>query len=136
MARRHTIPCISFGNRDGKYHAHKTTIDGITFDSRHEAERYAELALLKKAGQISDLRMQVKFILIPTQREPDARGPRGGITKGKLLEKECAYYADFVYTDKYGRTIVEDAKSPATRTEAYKIKKKLMLQMGYQIKEV
>ena len=137
MARRHTIPCISFGNRDGKYHARKTTVDGITFDSQHEAQRYAELALLQKAGQISDLQRQVKFVLIPTQREPDIRGVRGGITKGKLLEKECAYYADFVYTDKYGRRIVEDTKSPATRTEAYRIKKKLMLHIhNIIIKEV
>lgn len=135
MARNLGTPFTTFGRN--KYKAQKITIDGITFDSKHEAQRYAELALLQKAGQISDLQRQVKFVLIPTQREPDIRGVRGGITKGKLLEKECAYYADFVYIDKYGRRIVEDTKSPATRTEAYRIKKKLMLHIhNIIIKEV
>lgn len=66
-------------------------------------------------------------MLIPTQREPDTIGKRGGVKKGACIEKECAYYADFVYKDADGNTIVEDKKSPATRTKDYKIKKKLML---------
>jgi hypothetical protein len=83
--------------------------------------------MLQRNGQISELRTQVPFELIPTQREPDTVGSRGGIKKGKCIEKACFYYADFVYKDKDGNLVVEDAKSPATRTEAYKIKKKLML---------
>lgn len=135
MAVRRGLPPTTFGRN--KYKAQRITLDGITFDSKHEAQRYAELALLQKAWQISDLQTQVKFVLIPTQREADTHGPRGGIIRGKVLEKECAYYADFVYTDKYGRRIVEDTKSPATRTEAYRIKKKLMLHIhNIIIKEV
>ncbi len=115
----------------------RTDADVIKLDSRNKANRYADLARAQSAGQISDLQRHVKFILIPAQREPDIRGVRGGITRGKLLEKECAYYADFVYIDKYGRRIVEDAQSPATRTEAYQIKKKLMLYVHHIIiKEV
>ena len=48
-----------------KYHAIKTVYDGITFDSRKEARRYAALKLLERAGEISDLRTQVKYELIP-----------------------------------------------------------------------
>jgi hypothetical protein len=93
--------------------------------------------MLQRAGQISDLKTQVPFELIPTQRDPDTVGKRGGIKPGKCIEKSCVYYADFVYIDKDGKKVVEDAKSPATRTEAYKIKKKLMLyRHGIRIQEV
>ena len=91
---------------------------------------------MERAGAISDLQLQVKFILIPAQREPSTFGKRGGIKLGKLIERECSYIADFVYLDtSTGKTIVEDAKG--MKTEVYKIKKKLMLYVyGVQIKEV
>lgn len=93
--------------------------------------------MLQRGGLISDLQTQVPFELIPTQREPDTVGKRGGIKQGKCIEKSCVYYADFVYKDANGNVVVEDAKSPATRTEAYKIKRKLLLYFhGIRIKEV
>ena len=120
-----------------KYGNKKTYANGQLFDSSHEAKRYRELCLLQRAGLISDLRTQVPYELIPTQREPDTIGVRGGIKQGKCIEKKCEYYADFVYKDADGNVVVEDAKSPATRTEAYKIKKKLMLyRHGIRIIEV
>ena len=61
-----------------KYKADKVVVDGVKFDSKREARRYRELKLLEKAGEISDLQMQVKFVLIPAQREPDTIGKRGG----------------------------------------------------------
>ena len=87
-------------------------------------------------GLISDLRLQVKYVLIPTQREPDSVGVKGGKVKGKLIERECAYYADFTYIDKRtGETVVEDVKG--VRTPEYKLKRKLMLYVhGIKIKEV
>ena len=51
-----------------KYGNKKTVVDGITFDSRKEAKRYQELKLLEKAGEIKDLRRQVKYELIPSQK--------------------------------------------------------------------
>ena len=118
-----------------KYGANKAVVDGITFDSRHEARRYSELKLLERAGEISDLELQVKFVLIPAQKEPDRIGARGGVIKGKTIERECSYIADFVYKDKSGVQVVEDAKG--MKTEVYKIKRKLMLFVhGIQIKEV
>ena len=118
-----------------KYKAHKTEIDGIEFDSKKEARRYTELKLLERAGEISNLQMQVKFVLIPAQREPDTVGARGGIHKGKLIEHECSYIADFTYLDEKGEQVVEDTKG--FRTPEYKIKRKLMLYVhGIRIKEV
>lgn len=118
-----------------KYNAKKVTINGETYDSKKEARRAQQLSLLRDAGEISDLRRQVKYLLIPVQREPDIIGPKGGRRPGKLIEKECAYYADFVYKDKDGNTVVEDAKG--MRTPEYIIKRKLMLRIyGIQIREV
>ena len=118
-----------------KYGNHRVFRYGQWFDSEHEADRFFELSMLQRAGQISDLQTQVPFELIPTQREPDTVGKRGGIKLGKCIEKSCVYYADFVYKDSNGNTVVEDAKG--MKTEAYKIKKKLMLyRHGIRIVEV
>ena len=122
-----------------KYGAKKQTItnsDGsvITFDSKKEMQRFVELRYMEQAGLISDLQRQVKFVLIPAQREPDTVGKRGGIIKGRLIEHECAYIADFTYRQD-GELVVEDAKG--MRTPEYIIKRKMMLHFHkIRIKEV
>ena len=117
-----------------KYHNRKVTIDGITFDSKKGAYRYKELKLLQKAGEISDLRLQVKYILIPTQYEPGSISKLGRNKKGKVIERECSYIADFVYQEN-GETVVEDTKG--MKTKDYIIKRKLMLYIhGIRIREV
>ena len=108
-----------------KYGNMKTEIDGITFASKHEAQRFAELKLLERAGEISDLQLQRVFTLIGAQRDKD----------GKVIERPCKYIADFAYKDQTGKLIVEDAKG--LRTDVYRIKKKLMLSIyGIRIQEV
>ena len=108
-----------------KYNNKKITVDGQKFDSKKEASRYRELRLLEKEGVIKDLRMQVKFTLIPSQRDE---------ATGKVVERECSYKADFVYEED-GKTVVEDVKG--FRTKEYIIKRKLMLyQYGIRIREV
>lgn len=126
--------------KKNKYNARKVEYDGILFDSQKEVLRYKELSLLRSEGIISNLQRQVKYILIPTQREPAVLGPRGGVKPGKLIENECSYLADFVYTvNETGETVVEDVKG-YKKGEAYKvftIKRKLMLFVyGIQIKEI
>ena len=117
--------------RTNKYKNRKVTVDGIVFDSIKEERRFQELRLLERAGAISGLRRQVKYILIPTQREP---GKFGSLKKGKVIEREVSYYADFVYEEN-GITVVEDTKG--VRTKDYIIKRKLMLlNYGIRIKEV
>lgn len=125
--------------RRSKYGNRKTMVDGITFDSKKEANRFRELQLLERAGKITALQRQVKYVLIPTQREFSneiyKKGAHQGHFKpGKVLEKECSYIADFAYIQD-GAYVVEDTKG--VRTEAYKIKRKLMLERyGIQIREV
>ena len=123
-------------SKKNKYNAKSVEYDGIKFDSQKEALRYKELSYLLSEGIITDLRRQVKYLLIPTQREPDILGARGGVKQGKLLERECSYIADFVYTVvETGETVVEDTKG--FKTKEYAIKKKLMLFVyGIRIKEI
>ena len=98
------------------------TVDGIEHDSKKEAARWQELNLMLRARLIEDLQRQVRFEVIPKQDG----------------ERACTYIADFVYIDrKTGQRVVEDVKSPATRTEAYRIKRKLMLLVhGIRIREI
>lgn len=119
-----------------KYRNNKITLGGETYDSMKEYYRYLDLVLMQQAGEIKELRRQVKYVLIPAQREPDTIGSRGGRKKGKLLEREVAYIADFVYIDvSSGETVVEDTKG--MRTTDYIIKRKMMLYFHHiKIKEV
>jgi hypothetical protein len=93
--------------RGHKYGAVKTTVDGITFDSKREASRWSELKLLEQKGEIRHLRRQVQFDLV---------------VSGLLVTR---YRADFEYTDAEGNVVTEDAKG--LKTPEYEIKKKLML---------
>lgn len=108
--------------RPGKYHACR---EG-GYDSRREHSRARQLRLLQAAGAISNLREQVPYILIPAQRD----------ASGHLIERQCSYRADFVYTDTAtGAVVVEDTKG--VRTPQYIIKRKLMLYVhGIRIREV
>ena len=99
-------------------------IKGGGYDSRKEARRGQQLELEERAGKISGLQKQVKFVVIEAQREPPTVGPRGGVKPGKLLEHEASYIADFVYY-RDGELIVEDCKG--FRTKDYVLKRKLML---------
>ena len=123
-----------------KYHNKKITVDGTTFDSKREYNRFRELSLLERAGGISNLRRQVKFVLIPAQYEKTPERytsgkHKGELKQGKLLERECAYLADFVYIDNTGKKVVEDTKG--VKTKDYIIKRKLMLfRFGIRINEV
>ncbi len=120
--------------RGSKYKNVKISVDGEVFDSLKEFRRWRELKLLEKAGEISELRRQVPFELLPVQREPDKIGPRGGRKPGRVIEREAVYIADFVYLDADGREVVEDCKGKRTRD--YILKRKLLLfRLGIQILE-
>lgn len=112
--------------RGNKYHAKKTRLDGQTFDSGKEAKRYAELKILERRGDITDLRTQVKFELIPKQAKPS-----GG------FERAVSFTADFQYRSE-GMLVVEDAKSEATRkARDFPIRRKLLLLVhGIELREV
>lgn len=126
-----------------KYHSKKIVVDGLTFDSKKEWKRFCELSLLEGVGEIADLQRQVKYVLIPAQYEESGevytKGPHKGEQKrGKLLERECAYFADFTYTQN-DKKVVEDVKGyrGGGAYEVFKIKRKLMLERyGIKIVEV
>lgn len=117
-----------------KYHNKKITICGMKFDSKKEAMRWVELNHLQDAGEITNLRRQVKFTLIPAQREGETITARGIQRPGKVIERECFYVADFVY-EQDGKTVVEDVKG--MKTDAYILKRKMLLHFyGIRIKEI
>lgn len=135
---------VVYKKSQSKYKNKKIFRDGEWFDSVHEYKRYRELLLLQRTGEISDLRRQVPFELIPAQYEDlptgefYVRGERKGQEKIKrvCVEQSVVYNADFVYTMD-GKTIVEDTKSDPTKTKDYIIKRKLMLFVkGIKISEV
>jgi len=124
----------------GKYHSKKVCYDGIWFDSTTEGDYYLVLKEKVKNGEISDLRLQVPYVVIPAVYVETVKHLK---TKDKI-ERRCAqretkYFADFVYVDnKSGETVVVDVKSEATiKKESYILKKKLMLAYhGIKITEV
>lgn len=93
-----------------KYHAKKTVVDGITFDSKREADRYLVLKSMEEDGTIENLRRQVRYELVPAF-DVDGRHYR-----------PVFYVADFVYVED-GKEVVEDVKG--MRTDVYKLKSKL-----------
>lgn len=106
-----------------KYKSVKIDTPDGTFDSKREYKRWMELQMMERNGYISDLRRQVPFELIPAIKEPDTVGPKGGIKKGRTIQKACMYVADFVY-DQDGKTIVEDAKG--FKTKEFLLKAKIL----------
>lgn len=99
-----------------KYHNRRVEMGGMKFDSRHEAQTYAELQMRVMAGELKTILRQVSFDL------------PGGIR----------YIADFVTVDRENRIEVLDAKSPATaKNRTYINKKKQMKKcLGLEIVEV
>lgn len=89
-----------------KYGAVRTMLDGIRFDSKREADRYAQLRLLEVAGHITNLQHQVPYDLHAL----------GGVQVAR-------YVADFVYRDeRTQRLVVEDVKG--VKTPVFRLKAK------------
>lgn len=102
--------------KPSKYHNKRVTVDGITFDSKQEAARYAELKIMLRAGHIGRLRVHPTFEIA---------------VDGVHI---CNYVADFAYMID-GNDVVEDVKG--VRTAVYTLKKKLIEALyGFKIKEV
>ena len=115
-------------NCRSKYHNKKIVVDGMTFPSKKEAARYGELLLMERDGVIKNLKCQVKFELIPSQR-----------ISGKVVERACSYIADFVYEDEDGNKHVEDVKGyrGGVAYSVFSIKRKLMLYVhGIRVEEI
>ena len=122
--------------RKAKYGSKKVTYDGIEFDSKKEMYRYITLKIKQADGLISDLRLQVPFEIIPAVYEEETVQLKTKVkTVSKCVQRAALYVADFVYKDKDGQKVVEDAKG--FRNAEYLLKKKMMRAfLGITIKEV
>lgn len=104
-----------------KYHNEIVEVDGIRYDSKHEALRHNFLKMMEQAGEISNLRYHVKYELIPAITEDVVVHLK---TKDKVVKKTIQtaryYEADFVYINKKGEEVVEDFKGQ--ETELFKFK--------------
>ena len=112
-----------------KYGNKKIRLDGIVFDSRKEANRYAELKLLQKCGKIDGLELQKEFVLIPAQYIGEGK-------RRTCVERAVKYKADFYYRDAAtGQFVCEDTKG--FKTKDYILKRKMMLYFhGIRIIEI
>lgn len=105
-----------------KYNSRPVEHDGIRFDSLAEYRRYGELVLLERAGEITDLTVHPRFLL------------QEAFKYNGHIERAIYYEGDFQYTSPDGWTVVEDVKSPATRTPVYMVKRKLFLARYPEVK--
>ena len=97
--------------KQSKYHAQKTEVDGIKFDSKKESRDWKNLCTMEASGLISNLRRQVSFELQPKY-----------VTKDGRKIRPISYVADFVY-ERDGVTYAQDSKG--MKTDVYKIKRKM-----------
>ena len=121
--------------RGNKYHAKSVVIDGIKFPSGKEGERFLYLRELEKRGEITNLRRQVRYELLPAAYKDVVKHLK---TKDKVVRRlflnPVSYVADFVY-ERDGQTVVEDTKG--YKTKEYIIKKKMMYALkGIEIQEI
>ena len=106
------------GNRFAVAPKAARTLDGVVFDSKKEASRYAELKLLQRAGQISELQLQPSWVV-------EINGQR-----------LCRYSCDFSYLDKERGFVLEEVKSSGSvKDAAYKLRRRAA-ELAYGIKIV
>ena len=94
-----------------KYNNIKTEFDGVKFDSKKEAARYAVLRLLERGNVITELKLQVPFELAPSV-----------MIKGRK-QRARHYICDFTYFEA-GKFVIEDCKGALT--DIYRFKRHLM----------
>lgn len=103
--------CGSGGRQ--KYHATVTFVDGIRFASKKEARDYQTVKIAEKAGIITDLKLQPKFLLQEAFTDQEGKKHRA-----------VYYVADFQFR-RQGEPRVVVADSKGMKTQAYRIKSKL-----------
>ena len=147
-----TVKAIQVAGKS-KYHNQKTEIEGIQFDSKKEAKRYAVLMEAQREGIIFGLRLQEEFTLREGYRTEE--GERISAIRYRadftyyvsttwfqgLPKNFCFDDVDYNYWAKIAHSgaplkVIEDVKSPATRTKEYRMKYKLMAELGYRIREI
>lgn len=124
--------------KSGKYKNHKIEFNGIKFDSKKEMQRYILLKEAEDKGVIQDLKLQVRFELIPAIKEEYVEHLK---TKDKIktrtVQLPITYTCDFQYY-KNGELVVEDVKaSKSMLPKEFVLKEKMMFALkGIKIKKV
>lgn len=110
-----------------KYKNKNIEIDGIKFDSTKEGKRYLVLKQALYDGKIQDLKLQVKYELIPAIKEEYVEHLKTkDRVKTRTLQLPITYTCDFQYM-KDGELVVEDVKaSPKMLPKEFTLKEKLM----------
>ena len=121
-----------FGNSTSKYGARKVTYMGLVFDSTYERDRYIYLCDLQKKGKISNLKRQVKFVLIPPTEKVVPKQLKTKVKYVKrTIEMQASYHNDFCYIED-GKYVSEEFKSKMTsKLPDYILRRKLMVKKIY-----
>jgi hypothetical protein len=107
------------GSRN-KFGAKKTQVGEIKFDSRKEANRWMELQLLERGGEISNLRRQVRIPLMGQHRPLYTRTGR-----------KMVMTVDFAYIED-GIEVLEDSKGAWTRD--FEVRYAVAIAMGLNLR--
>lgn len=99
--------------RTNKYSAQRVTVDGVVFASKREAARYGELLLLQQAGEIRDLVLQPRYLLLAAFTDSDG-----------VKHRRAEYVGDFGYVERGGLVVCEDAKGFSS--QLFRLKWKLV----------
>lgn len=119
-AEREAWTALVEGREEKSQPKYRNVVTGH-YASKREAAIAAKLHALSLGGQVFDLREQVSFVLIPAD--------------GRL--RAIRYIADFVYRDKDGEHVVDVKGGEATKTQAYRLKRRLMRHVhGITIEEL
>lgn len=105
----------AFTRKRSKYGNTRSTVDGVTFDSQREVNRYCELKLMEAAGLITNLRAHPPALII----EPKAKD-------GRRTLRAVKYHPDFDYDELVVGHVVEDVKATVTRTAVFQLKWRLL----------
>lgn len=103
------------GPKQSKYRNHRIEVDGVKFDSKREYARWQVLKMLESAGKIEHLERQAEYILVSPV-----------VLYGRK-RSSVKYKADFKYYED-GKLVIEDVKSPASKTAVYILKRHLMME--------
>jgi len=127
---------MGWGNhwsKKSKFNAKKTVYRGVEFDSTTERDRYLHLCYQIHTGEITDLRRQVRFEIIPQISKLVPKQLKTKVRYDKRVVESAAHYtADFVYVEN-GKFIIEDVKSEATQdVRDFSLRRKLMVQKIYE----
>lgn len=145
-------PLVAGGTpKKSKYHNVKVELGPNRFDSKKEYRRFLQLQEAVRCGIIEGLRLQVDFTLQEAYTTPEGQRIKAIRYRADFTYKirqanygqvvrvgfeDLDYWREVVQQKGAGAMVVEDVKSKATKTAEYSIKRKMMADRGYTVREV